>query len=139
MSVVEQFPSNKGYIYAGRKVYGNLKTTNPQQVELLDVETDKVHMWYRKGHTVFSQEVKDGKAFLQYETSNQMCPCPKEAIEGYCSDRFKEDHHKFFYHYCDFQPCFYQGKPVCRYSLTDEENLCWERFNSDHNKNYHHC
>ncbi len=136
---LEYMPSNKGYIVGGQKIYGDLANSNPQRVELLDVETDKVHVWHRHGHTVYVQEVGKDKASLQYETSNQMLPCPKEAKEGFCSERFQEEHHKFFYHDCHGRPRFHQGKPVCRYSQKDQENLCWERYNAEHNKNYHHC
>ena len=133
---IENIPSNKGYIFAGQKIYGDLPASDSQRVELLDVETEKVHIWHRHGHTVL---VKDDKASLRYETSNQMIPCPEEAMGDCCSQRFQPDHHKFFYHYCHARPRFHQGKPVCRYSRKDQENLCWERFNSEHNKNYHHC
>lgn len=131
---LENTPCNQGYIFAGQKIYGDLPATDTQDVKLLDVHTDKIHIWHRHCHTVFTQEPDK----LRYETSNQMTPCPQEAMFGVCYQRFDEEHHKFFYHYCHGKPRFYEGKPVCRYSLVDKDCLCWERFNSEHNKNYHH-
>lgn len=137
IDVPENIPSNKGYIFEGQKIYGEQPVTDPERVELLDITTDKVHVWHRHGHTVFSQEIKDGVPSLCYETSIQMLPCPNEKT-GHCSDRFDPEHRKFFHHYCHGRPRFHDGKPTCRYSRMDKENLCWERFNGEHNKCYHH-
>jgi hypothetical protein len=135
---LENIPCTKGYIFAGQKIYGDLPTDEPWKVELLDVHTEKVHVWHRHSHTVFAQEKQEGKSSLRYETSNQMLPCPDEAESGYCPYRFNPEHRKFHYHYCHGNPQFYQGKPVCKYSKENKENICWERFNSEHNKRYHH-
>jgi len=132
---LENMPCSKGYIFAGQKIYGDLPASDPQRVELFDLETKKVHFWHRHGHTVLAQENKD---VLRYETSNQMLPCPNEAKDGHCPCRFEADHHKFFYHYCHSHPRFHQGKPVCRYSRVNKDRLCWERYNAEHNKRYHH-
>lgn len=132
MTDLENMPSNKGYIFSGQKFYGDLNSNDHTHVELFDVDTNKFYIWNRHGCVTLSDK-------KSYETSNKMLPCPTEAKTGYCSQRFHPDHHKFFYHYCHFKPRIYQGKLICKYSLTNKETLCWERFNAEHNKNYHHC
>lgn len=134
VSELENIPCNEGYIFSGQKIYGVLPASLEQKVQLLDVDTEKVHVWHRNGHTVFTQ--KEEK--LCYESSEQMLPCPYEAKDGKCTKRFESEHHKFFYHYCHVHPRVYNGKPVCRYSLVKKDRLCWEYLNAEHNKNYHH-
>jgi len=130
---LENMPSNQGYIFAGQEMFGFLPRCG-DTVKLMDLDTNKVHVWDQNGHVVYSQDI-DG---FWIDSSTEMVSCAHEAKHGECPDRDDPEHDESTHHYCHSTPRFHYGKPVCRFSLTDDENLCWERCNPQHNETYHH-
>lgn len=134
ITTLENIPCNQGYMFGGEKFYGDLPCIHPEKVQFLDVERNYIHVWSRNGHSVF---ITEGDR-LVYQNSNSMSVCPYERQYGFCQHRFDSKHRQNYYHYAYANPKFYQGKLVCRYSLTDKNHLCWERRNADHIHMYHH-
>lgn len=126
---LENTPCNQGYIFAGQKIYGDLPATDTQDVKLLDVHTDKIHIWHRHCHTVFTQEPDK----LRYETSNQMTPVRKKLCLV-CVIRDSTRNITSFSTIIAMVSHVFTRVSRC----VDKDCLCWERFNSEHNKNYHH-
>lgn len=135
VELLEDLPCTEGYLFEGKKIYGQRDAVDSDKVQLLDLKTDKVHVWYRKGHVIFEKTGKTGLKHISFETIQG---CESEAKTGICSERYNKEHRKAHYHYCHTYPQHYHGKPVCRFSKTDKSNICWERNNESHTQTYHH-
>lgn len=130
-----------------------IRTRN--SVVSVDPKNREIHTWNRHAcntwalaededcKDAFTKEnsIRDGRKFL---TSTKKLCCPNELKNnGVCPKRFHPDHKGCFYHFAALRATSrsivrHEGKPVCRYSLTDEDNMCWEAMNSEHNKVFLH-
>jgi hypothetical protein len=130
-TLIRTLPHNVGMVKGQREV-----RDDGMQVKLLDPETNELHVWHRKGHTLFRLDPETGAQ--QYLSSEQMVPCSHEMKYGFCPQRDDVSHRKHNFHFTYTRSRFCGIKPVCRYSQNDKNNLCWERFNAEHNKVFHH-
>lgn len=146
--VADHVPRNCGYMINGRKVKGSLnKVILSGQEVYVDPDTREIHVFTRRGYqrwmladgesvdsafTVLSA-VRRGRMFC---TSRAKVVCPDEEKNGVCRS-IDRDHRRHHYHFASgrFDS---GGKPICRYSRTDEGNLCWERYSARHCKVFAH-
>ncbi len=154
-SQVYNIPCNHGYMDENnRKVYGKGAVSDPIDIVIVDPRKRELNRWTRSGYCRYSLSDDEncwdglkfpttrerGRAFI---TSRKMVVCPFELeTYGECSHRFDPVHEEHHYHLAKRTRSghvkYYQGKPVCRYSQTNQNHLCWERYNGLHNNVFHH-
>ena len=128
---IAELPCNHGYIVHDRKIYGERDPENlGLEVKLVDVKTGDTHTWCRQNHEI---QNKSGNRVIM-----KKIPCPEEIKYGFC--QFRGDrNHTGYYHFCMSIPTFDgNGKPVCRYSVTDPGCVCWEKHNPEHTNAFVH-
>jgi hypothetical protein len=149
------YPTNPavGGGYTVRKREPVRKHTTPNKTVLVDPKTREIHTWNRRAYSTWTlakdenccdahtreSSIQSGRRFIN---SMRKLVCPIELMNnGVCPSRFEPEHHECFYHFTKMVNGKVEqndGKPVCRYSLTDKKNLCWEGTNSEHHKVFHH-
>ncbi len=137
---LENMPANRGFVLDGKKFYGRQPAVEGgTTVELFNYDTGILERWHRKGHSEFELvKCEDGFHERHYKTSQAVFSCREEMTYGECKKRFEPEHRKFHFHFCHYPARFHEGRPVCRYSRTDKDNLCWEKDSASHNLLFHH-
>ena len=140
--------------YPANPAVGNGYTVRKRNaVVSVDPKNREIHTWNRHAYNKWSlaehesckdalakeNSIQSGRKFL---TSMRKLTCPIELMNnGVCPDRFNPEHKECFYHFTKMvngKVIRHSGKSVCRYSLTDKDNMCWEAMNSEHNKVFYH-
>lgn len=145
---MKNVPSNCGYIYDGKKYYGNASPDGTNFVRMVEPNMRNTHVWGRRGYTQWelNEKGKDGWETVgkhrKLIRSRAMIPCPNELKNnGQCHLRFQEEHERHHYHFARRRQGVvihnHNNKPICRYHITGDKK-CWESRNSQHRQVFAH-
>ena len=148
-SILNNMPSNYGYIINDNKHYGKcIQVKKEHNVKVIGDNND-IHFWsrsiYHNKKINKTETDSDGWTTVNKRiiTSRNMSPCQEEINnKGKCSKRNDTEHCKYFYHFTSYRNghiTIKDGLVRCKYDKNNTNNFqCWEKYNGKHAMVFYH-